>query len=139
MPKIVDVHEIRKNPTLSNGYIGVIGKVAVRDDKSEIFLLVDSLHKCKEVPMVYKGQKPEEGTEIIAYGHFRKVDRAFNEDILWWEYFLAVNKIKARDEIFSGNLFYVIRQWGQDLRVWLYKKCKHCLKIKQKLIPSPLF
>ncbi len=126
MPKIVEVKEIRRNPEIVKGTIGVIGNVIVKDDNPAYFLLSDRKVRCKEIPIIYKGQKPEAGTEIIAYGHFKKADRTLNADIIWWEYFLEAHKIKARKDAFSGHLFYSIRQWILDARNWVYKKCGRC-------------
>jgi len=75
MPKIVSVQEIRRNPASVKGNIAVIGKVVMQDDNSVFFLLSDSMTSCKEIPVVYKGQRPKGNSEIIAYGQFRKVDK----------------------------------------------------------------
>ena len=133
MPKIVGVQEIRRNPELVKGSIAVIGNVIIKDDNAAFFLLSDSNIKCKEIPIIYKGQKPEAGTEIIAYGYFKKVDRTLNADILWREYFLEANKIKSREDTFSGHLFYAIRQWILDARNWVYKKCGRCKKYSMSI------
>ncbi len=126
MPKIVGVQEIRRNPALVKGSIAVIGNVIIKDDNSTFFLLSDRRIRCKEIPIIYKGPRPEAGTEIIAYGHFKRVDKTLNADILWREYFLEANKIKTRDDAFSGHLFYSIRQWILGARNWVYKKCGRC-------------
>ena len=139
MPKIVSVQEIRINPVSVKGNIAVIGKVVMQNDNSALFLLSDSMISCKEIPVVYKGQRPKENSEIIAYGQFRKVDKTLNADILWWEYFLEADKIKARENIFSGYLSYAMRQWVHKSAAWFHKKCTICRKMKDRLISFPLF
>jgi hypothetical protein len=139
MPKIVDVHDIRKQPNLVTSSIGVIGKVKIKDDKSAFFLLSDLNRKCKVMPIAYTGQRPEAGSEIIVYGQVKKVDRTLNPDIFWFEYFLEVKKIRNRKDIFSGNLFYKIRQLAFNSGRWFFNKCKHCDKFKKFLVSLPFY
>ncbi len=133
MPKIVGVKEIRRNPALVEGSIGVMGNVIIKDDRSGYFLLSDSNISCKEIPIVYKGLKPEAGTEIIAYGYFKRVNREVNADLRWWEYYLEANKIRSREDTFSGHLFYMIRQWVYGTRNWIYNKCGRCRQLSNTL------
>jgi hypothetical protein len=139
IPKIVSVQDIRITPSQVKGNIAVIGKVVIQDDNSTFFLLSDRSIRCKEIPIVYKGQRPKADSEIIAYGQFRKVDKALNADILWWEYFLEAYKIKARTDIFSGYLSYSVKQWTHKSAKWFFNKCNICRKIKNRLISFPLF
>ncbi len=134
MPKIVSVQDIRENPAIVKGNIAVIGKVVIEDDNSAFFLLSDLGISCKEIPIVYKSQRPKAYSEIIAYGQFRKVDRTLNADILWWEYFLEADKIKTREDIFSGYWSYTMQQWVHKSTAWFYEKCNICRKIKDRLI-----
>ena len=141
IPKIVDVHEIRKNPESIKGNIGVSGKVITQDDNASFFLLFDHDRECKAIPIIHEGKRPESESEIIVYGKFMKVDKTLNGDILWWEYFLETDKIKARKDDLSGNLFYLIRRWVIESKAWLYKNCKKCFiisKLKNSLISTPL-
>ncbi len=138
-PEIVSVQDVRKNPALVKGNIAVIGKVVLRDDTSAFFLLSDRIIKCKEIPIVYKGQRPKADSEVVVYGQFSKVDKTFNADIFWWEYFLEANKIKTREDIFSGYLSYSARQWMHKTANWFFNKCNICRKIKNRLISFPLF
>jgi hypothetical protein len=114
--KIAEVQEIRRNPELVKGSIAVVGIVTKRDDKPAFFLLSDRNVRCKEIPIIYEGRQPEAGTEIIAYGHFKRVNRELYEDMLWWEFFLEANKIKPTEDVYSGDLLYSIRQWLHGAR-----------------------
>jgi hypothetical protein len=136
MPKIVDVHELRKNPELSKGYFRVMGKVEDPNDRSSFFLLSDLIHQCKKIPVIYKGQKPDTGTEVIAYGNFRKVDRDVHADALWWEFFLDTDRIEATEETFSNTQFYLFRKSMHKYVTRVYRKCKICQKIKTRLFPT---
>jgi hypothetical protein len=124
VPKIVHVQEIRVHPEQVDGEIGVIGKIVREDDKSAPALLFDLEAGCKAIPVIYKNQLPESESEVIAFGQFREVNKALNEDILWWEYVLEVDKIKMRKNILSGNLLYKIRLQIRKVRKFIYNKIR---------------
>jgi len=67
------------------------------------------------------------------------MDKTLNEDMLWREYFFEANKIKAREDIFSGYWSYTIQQRVYKSTAWLYKNCNICRKIKNRLISFSLF
>lgn len=129
VPDIVHVYEIRIFPERFTGPVGVIGKVKTKYDTSASFFLLDLNRKYKAIPIVYKDQVPAVDSEIIAYGRFRKADKTLNANLLWWEFYLDVQKVKERNSIFSGNVFYEIKQQGHMSRDWVYEKCWRCRRV----------
>lgn len=139
MPKIVDVHDIRKQPASIKGSIGVIGNLQVMNGNSEVYLLTDIKRKCKVMPVFYKGQMPEVGSEIIAYGIIRKVDGTASPDILWFEYFVEAESIKGGKNRLAGRTFYLIRQWTYRFARWFFSICNKCDNLKNMLISLPFY
>jgi len=144
IPKVVDVNDITKNPESFKGNVGVVGEVWKTITKKggyETFIILDCRKKrvCGALPVAYKGEKPEVGSKIIAYGKIEeyKGEYSFINN-------LKAHKINASNNDLKGNIFYFMRMTASRegiilFRKWLYAKCKKCYKLKKKIIPFPLF
>lgn len=142
LPKIEDVHRIIKHPELYKGNIGIMGEVykALAKKGSASFLILDCGRNsgCMTIPVNYKGESPQVGSKIFAYGKI-KMARGGHRFINIFD----ADAIKSQDRDVKGNIIYSVRQAIRkefiSLRIWLYSRCKNCNKLKKKLISTPLF
>ena len=87
LSKIMDIDEVARYPDRFKGSIGVNGKVIKVDETEDIFVL-GCEDGCVNIPVVYKGQMPIQGSKIIVYGKVRQAKEG--------KYIIEGEEIKAK-------------------------------------------
>ena len=69
--KIVDIDKIVRHPERFKGPVGVVGKV-IKVNESKAFFILGCKDACVRMPVSYRGQMPDQGSEIIVYGEIKE-------------------------------------------------------------------
>lgn len=149
IPKILDVHNIIKQPEIFKGnnigIVGIVERVLTKKDKDSTFMILEcGGNSCMAIPVAYEGQIPAIGSNIIAYGKI-KVYKGRGRFVRTFQAY----KINSKNNDLEGIMFYSIRKEIQkwiiekglikEFREWLYSICKDCPKFKKWIIATPLF
>ena len=87
--EIVDVDAVVRQPERFQDYIGVVGKVISTHLKDqEQFFVLGCEDACIRMPVLYKGQVPEVGSDVIVYGKIKKANDG--------RYFFEAQEIKVK-------------------------------------------
>ncbi len=87
LSKIMDIDKVARYPDRFKGSIGVNGKVIKVDETENIFVL-GCEDGCVNIPVVYKGQMPIQGSKVIVYGKVRQTKEG--------KYIIEGEEIKAK-------------------------------------------